>query len=256
MKTCLYFTQRCYLFYAPLEVFGSFRSTRRWLQVCCFFCMLGGSFELSAQDSYQLRGYIRESLEGSSLEGVHLQAGAAKTASDARGYFEIEVASVPVELICTSVGYDTLRLQITGQRAGLLMLEMQLAEIELETIVINSLRQDRKAPFSSTLLTQKSIESTYIGENGPMFMQYYTPSLLVVSDAGTSFGNYTSNLTIRGMGVSRINLSLAGVPLNDMLDHGFYFSNFNDMMESASSVEVQRGVGGSTQGSAAYGGSD
>ena len=124
----------------------------------------------------------------------------------------------------------------------------------LEAVAVNSSRQHTRAPLSHTLLNKKDIEPLYVGEDAPFLLQYKTPNLLVSAQSGTPFGNY-AEIRLRGMDESRISLTLEGIPLNDMLDNGFYFSNFSDILESVGSVQVQRGVGISTHGTAAYAGS-
>ena len=62
-------------------------------------------------------------------------------------------------------------------------------------------------------------------------------------------------MRLRGIGQERINITLNGIPLNDMIDHGVFFSNFTDISGSFESVQVQRGVGTSSNGVASYAGS-
>ncbi|MDX1628057.1 MAG: TonB-dependent receptor, partial [Fulvivirga sp.] len=74
------------------------------------------------------------------------------------------------------------------------------------------------------------------------------------SESGTKIANY-GNFRLRGIGQERINMTLNGIPLNDMIDHGVFFSNFTDIAHSFESMQVQRGVGITTNGNASYAGS-
>jgi len=80
-----------------------------------------------------------------------------------------------------------------------------------------------------------------------------TPSFITTSDAGTGIG-YTG-FRIRGTDANRTNITVNGVPLNDAESHGTFFVNMPDFASSLSSVQVQRGVGASTNGAAAFGAS-
>ena len=223
-----------------------------------FFLLFCGSslFATAQETDWQLQLYVVDALQGRPLQGVHLSVGQQLATTDDKGYasLQLDKTHLPYLLVCTFVGYDTLRLKLNSPPPQPLRLELRATSLQLEEVVVNALRQHEKAPLSHTIVSQKEIEDIYIGEDAPFLLQYKTPSLLVQSQSGTPFGNY-ADLRLRGMDESRINLTLAGIPLNDMLDHGFYFSNFSDLAESTSSIQVQRGVGSSTHGAAAYAGS-
>ena len=213
-------------------------------------------FVVAQTSSGVLQVYVEDERKGTPLKDAHLYVGKQVVLSDERGYASIEIDrnSSPYLLLCTYVGYDTLRISLEELPSEPLRLQMKAALLQLETVVVSSLRQHEEAPLSHTIVSKKEIEEIYLGEDAPFFLQYQTPSLLVQSQSGVPFGNY-ADLQLRGMDESRINLTLAGIPLSDMLDHSFYFSNFSDLAESASSIQVQRGVGSSTHGTAAYAGS-
>lgn len=97
----------------------------------------------------------------------------------------------------------------------------------------------------NVLQNQHGQEASYIFRN--------LPSVTNTSDAGNALGY--SYFRIRGIDQTRINVTLNGVPMNEPEDQGVYFSNYPDLMESVSQVQVQRGVGVSTNGTASYGGS-
>ena len=79
----------------------------------------------------------------------------------------------------------------------------------------------------------------------------YTPSIVVSSDAGTGVG-YT-NINIRGTDVKRINVTIDGIPVNDAESHGVWWVDLPDMASSADNMQIQRGVGTSTNGAGAFG---
>ena len=94
------------------------------------------------------------------------------------------------------------------------------------------------------------ITSRNMGQDIPYLLQL-SPSFVTTSDAGAGVG-YT-NFRIRGTDLNRINLTVNGVPLNDSESHGTWFVNMPDMASSLDNVQIQRGVGTSTNGAAAFG---
>jgi iron complex outermembrane recepter protein len=122
----------------------------------------------------------------------------------------------------------------------------------LEEISIQSIRADKKIPISEVTLNQKQIEEGYFGQEMPVLLSK-TPSVTWVSDGGHDTGY--SYFRLRGIDQTRINFTLNGVPLNEPEDQGAYFSNYPDFLNSVRSIQVQRGVGISTNGTSAFGGS-
>lgn len=121
---------------------------------------------------------------------------------------------------------------------------------ELQTIEVRSLRTSTLSPFSKSELTQKDIAAQNLGQDLPVLLQM-TPSAVVNSDAGAGVG-YTG-LRIRGTDGTRINVTLNGVPVNDAESQGTFFVNLPDLASSTSSIQLQRGVGSSTNGAGAFG---
>lgn len=120
----------------------------------------------------------------------------------------------------------------------------------LEPIEIRSLRAGSNAPFVKTEIKAIDIEKANLGQDLPYLLQY-TPSAVVTSDAGTGIG-YTG-VRVRGTDGVRMNVTLNGIPVNDAESQGTFFVNFPDIASSTGSVQLQRGVGTSTNGAAAFG---
>ncbi|MDZ7689611.1 MAG: TonB-dependent receptor plug domain-containing protein [Balneolaceae bacterium] len=109
-------------------------------------------------------------------------------------------------------------------------------------------------PIVQSIVRQRELEQVYNGEQPVFYLEDLTPAIFSYSESGTRLANYGS-MRLRGMAQERINMTLNGVPLNDMIDHGVFFSNFTDISNSFESVQVQRGVGTSSNGVASYAGS-
>ncbi len=120
----------------------------------------------------------------------------------------------------------------------------------LQPIEIKAVRATDKAPFTKTNLTKKDIEKVNLGQDLP-FILNQIPSVVINSDAGNGIG-YTG-IRIRGTDATRINITLNGIPYNDAESQGIYFVDLPDIVSSVSSIQVQRGVGTSSNGAGAFG---
>lgn len=120
----------------------------------------------------------------------------------------------------------------------------------LEGVQVKSTRAGKKTPVAFKNLSQQQIKSVNFGQDLPYLLSL-TPSVLTTSDAGNGIG-YTS-LRVRGTDPTRINITSNGIPVNDSESSAVYWVNMGDFASSVSSLQVQRGVGTSTNGSSAFG---
>ncbi len=120
----------------------------------------------------------------------------------------------------------------------------------LRTVVIQATRAGAKAPVPHTNLTDEQIARTYHAQDVP-FLLTGIPSLVETSDAGTGIG-YTG-MRIRGSDQTRINVTINGIPLNDAESQNVFWVDLPDLAASAAEIQVQRGVGLSTNGAGAFG---
>jgi len=121
----------------------------------------------------------------------------------------------------------------------------------MQPVEVTAIRADDKAPFAKTNLTKKEIEKNNLGQDLPYLLNQ-TPSVIINSDAGNGVG-YTG-IRIRGTDASRINVTLNGIPYNDAESQGTYFVDLPDIASSANSIQIQRGVGTSSNGAGSFGG--
>lgn len=121
----------------------------------------------------------------------------------------------------------------------------------MQPVEVQAVTAGEKAPFAKTNLSKKEIEKNNLGQDLP-FLLNQTPSVVVNSDAGNGVG-YTG-IRIRGTDASRINVTLNGIPYNDAESQGTFFVDLPDFSSSANSIQIQRGVGTSTNGAGAFGG--
>jgi len=125
---------------------------------------------------------------------------------------------------------------------------------QLEEVTISAVRAAENAPVAQVTVNRKEIEKQFFGQDGAFLLERLSPSLVSYSESGTGLSNY-GQMRLRGMDQTRINITLNGVPLNDMIDQGVFFSNFVDFGNSIESVQIQRGVGTSSNVVSSYAGS-
>jgi len=124
--------------------------------------------------------------------------------------------------------------------------------VKLEGVEVVSTRASAKTPVAFTNISKKDIKKQNIGKDIP-FLISTTPSILTTSDAGAGIGY--SKIRIRGTDATRINVTTNGIPMNDAESHELYWVNTPDLASSLEDIQVQRGVGTSTNGAGAFGAS-
>ena len=122
----------------------------------------------------------------------------------------------------------------------------------LDEVIIQATRIKKTDPFTQTNLTKTDIESRNLGQDVPMLLNYL-PNIVTTSDAGTGVG-YTG-IRVRGSDATRVNVTINGIALNDSESHSVYWVDLPDFASSTQSMQLQRGVGTSTNGSGAFGAS-
>ena len=123
---------------------------------------------------------------------------------------------------------------------------------QLDEVLVSAIRVNSKTPVSFSNLSKKEIQNRNLGQDIPILMNYM-PSVVTTSEAGNGVG-YTG-IRVRGSDATRVNVTINGIPYNDSESHGTFWVNMPDFASSLQSVQLQRGVGTSTNGSGAFGAS-
>lgn len=122
----------------------------------------------------------------------------------------------------------------------------------LDEVLVKSVRVDADSPITHSNLDKEDLEKRNLGQDIPMLLNYL-PSVVSTSDAGAGVG-YTY-IRVRGSDASRVNVTLNGIPFNDSESQGTFWVNLPDFASSIENLQLQRGVGTSTNGSGAFGAS-
>ena len=172
------------------------------------------------------------------------------TYTDEKGKFYLNSNSTNIEIQVSHVGYLTKEIKFSNpnQEINIVLDDGIILKDEIKVI---STRAKYNSPFAFTNISKSFIEKNNSGKDIP-FLINSTPSTYSTSDAGNGIG-YTG-VRIRGSDATRINVTINGIPYNDSESHGVFWVNVSDLASSANSIQVQRGVGSSTNGGGAFGG--
>ena len=176
--------------------------------------------------------------------------------TDEKGQFEIkEVPPGEYTVWVSHVGYNTAhqKLQIAeGIQKRMTYFQIEATPLKLDALIVKATRAADNVPITYSNLDKKAIEARNLGQDVPYILRW-TPSAVVTSDAGTGIG-YTG-IRIRGSDPTRINVTINGIPLNDSESQNVFWVDLPDFISSTQDVQIQRGVGTSTNGAGAFGAS-
>ncbi|MEL6863415.1 MAG: TonB-dependent receptor [Bacteroidota bacterium] len=221
------------------------------LRVITFVIFFLSGFVLFGQNT--LSGTITDH-NGEPLPGANiiLNDGDWVTISDEDGFFRFgRLNNGAYQLEVSYIGYQTTKQAImvngnTDFETALKPINYNMAPVE-----VLSTWADKETPMTYTNLDKETIEQNNLGQDVP-FLLRWTPSVVVTSDAGTGIG-YTG-IRIRGSDPTRINVTINGIPLNDAESQGTFWVDLPDFASSTDQIQIQRGVGTSTNGAGAFGG--
>lgn len=202
---------------------------------------------------FSIRGQVTDKQNHRPLSGASIVIGNQAGKSNASGEFSIgDLEAGTYRISIRYIGFEELTstVKVSGNtvfNAALLPLNILTDEV-----IVRSTRATENSATTYRNLNKEELEKYNQGQDLP-FLLNQTPSVVVSSDAGTGIG-YTG-LRIRGSDATRINVTLNGIPLNNPESQGSFFVNIPDFASSVDNIQIQRGVGTSTNGAGAFGGS-
>ncbi|MHA7111867.1 TonB-dependent receptor [Sunxiuqinia elliptica] len=190
---------------------------------------------------------------GEELVGANLVlSGTYKgTSTDVGGAYKFEnVKAGNYTLRVSYMGYEAQRVNLNVTKNVVKNVVLVPLDILAEEVIVSATRAGAKTPVAVTDLSREDIEAQSAGQDIP-YLLGLSPSVVTSSEAGTGIGY--SALRIRGTDPTRINVTVNGIPLNDSESQGAFWVNMPDFASSVDNVQIQRGVGTSTNGAAAFG---
>ncbi len=216
------------------------------------FCALLLPFLASAQ--FTVSGRVTGA-DGISLPGatVSISSVNLKTVTDTGGHYRFTELPVGNYMVKASyIGYETETKAFILKDDASVSFILEKSSILTEEVTVNGTRAAKNAPTTFTNLNKQQIAKNNLGQDLP-FLLDQTPSLVTQSDAGAGVG-YTY-IHIRGSDGTRINVTINGIPYNDSEEQATFFVDVPDFASSVDNIQIQRGVGTSTNGAGAFGAS-
>lgn len=223
-----------------------------------YFFLLFLPVVLLAQNEGTLRGTVAQGETPLPLAGANvvLENTHRGTITDASGQFRLESVPPGTYTVITSfVGFETARHQITIRAAQITDMVVRLVPSVLrvhEVVVTATRARERETPVAFVNITRSEIERNYWAQDMPMLLAE-SPNVQAYSDNGNGIGY--SYMKIRGFDQKRIAVMINGIPLNDAASHEVFWVDLPDFASSVQDIQIQRGVGNSLYGAAAFGGS-
>ena len=173
------------------------------------------------------------------------------TVSNTEGFFELNLPKEDTyQLKISYMGYKPFAKKLFVSNGSMLKIELEQAYVMMAEIEINATKADDKTPVAFSNVPKETLNRMNTGVDVPKLLDAM-PSLTYSSDNGSGIGY--SDLKIRGTDMTRINVTMNGVPLNNSESHEMYFVDMPDMISSVDNIQIQRGVGTSVDGPAAFG---
>ncbi|MFK7949300.1 MAG: TonB-dependent receptor [Saprospiraceae bacterium] len=222
------------------------------------FTALCVMLSVSMFGQYSITGSVYHAGTSEVLVGANvvIEENSKGASTNVYGNFTIQDLSPGSYTVLVSyVGYESAKETVVIRNSNV-KLNFELNSIAndiqiLPVVRANALRATELTPMTYYDMSKEELEANNLGQDVPYLLQM-TPSTVVTSDAGHGVG-YTG-IRIRGTDPSRINVTINGIPVNDAESQGVFWVNLPDIASSAGSIQIQRGVGTSTNGAGAFGG--
>ncbi|WP_321516966.1 TonB-dependent receptor [Marinifilum fragile] len=215
------------------------------LIVLQFVCFIGFS-------QLNLKGKVTDK-SGNALPGAAIAVKGTYLGTVANSYGEYQFTNLKAgeyQFVISFLGYETQENSVKLTESKNLDFKLNPTAIMADEVIVAATRAGNKAPVAVTNLGGEEVRKQNTGQDIP-YQLSLTPSLVESSEAGNGVGY--SALRIRGTDASRINVTINGVPLNDSESQGVFWVNMPDFASSVDNIQIQRGVGTSTNGAAAFG---
>lgn len=202
----------------------------------------------------QISGSVRDADTGEPLYGANVVLVGTRvgTVVDETGHFTIQNVSANKHILRVSyLGFSSSTLEVQAPAQNL-DIRLKPLSILTEEFIVSATRARETTPTTFQSLDKEQLSKNNLGQDLP-FLLNYTPSVITHSDAGSGIG-YTG-MRIRGTDQTRINVTVNGIPINDAESHGVFWVNMPDFASSVDNLQIQRGVGTSTNGAATFGAS-
>jgi iron complex outermembrane receptor protein len=215
------------------------------ISFCC-------SFNILAQNGPSISGHVTDNngvpLAGASITVENTDVGVT---SDSNGnYSVIGLRAGKYRISFSFIGYETRKQEVTLDKSLTLDITLSPATFMKDEVLVNATRAGEHTPLAYSVIERETLKKFSTAQDMPYLLSL-TPSLVETSEAGNGVG-YTS-LRIRGTDANRINVTVDGIPLNDPESQQVFWVDLPDLASSVDNIQIQRGVGTSSNGAGSFG---
>jgi iron complex outermembrane receptor protein len=201
---------------------------------------------------FSLSGKISDK-SSTTLPGATVKLNGKTTTTATDGSYQFTNIKAGNQTLTVSfVGYQTQTKSFNLSADQTVNIELSMSTFLADEVIVRATRASEKSATTYKNIGKAEIEQNNFGQDLP-FILNNTPGVVVTSDAGAGVG-YTG-IRIRGSDASRVNVTINGIPYNDSESQGTFWVNMPDFASSVDNIQIQRGVGTSTNGAGAFGGS-
>jgi len=200
--------------------------------------LIGTIFSLSTFSQHITTGSISDITTLEPLPGAHIRIENTfiATISSPIGQFRITgLKPGDYKILVSYIGYETFSSLIKIIKDTTLNISLKPSVIMGSEVIVSATRAADNSPTTFTTISAKDIDKVNLGQDMPYLLQT-TPSVVTTSDAGNGIGY--SNMRIRGTDLTRINVTINGIPLNDAESHGVWWVDLPDFASSAESIQI------------------
>lgn len=237
------------------SLFKNVSTTRRFQSSHTFylllvFCAFG---HMAFAQNYRVSGKVTQQ-DAQPLSGVSIEVKEFQnwTQTDLDGLYEFELPQGKYTLRFRYLTSQPMTRTIELNQDMVLDVVIQESAEVLDEVLVNAVRAGTSAPIAHSNISKEDLEKRNLGQDIPMLLNFL-PSVVTTTDAGAGVG-YTG-IRVRGINAQSTNITINGIPYNDAESMGTFWVNLSDFASSTESMQLQRGVGTSTNGAGAFGAS-
>ncbi len=219
-----------------------------------FVLAVAVALSVSCYAQFSISGVVKDSVSnpipGATIRIANTFKGVTSDNNGSYRLSNLKEGNYTVEV--SFIGYQTQQQEIELNKDVELNFDLKTSNQELSELIVEGTRVAENSPIAHTNISSKEFEKNNLGQDIPFLLQN-SVSIVSTSDAGAGVG-YTG-FRLRGSDATRINVTINGIPVNDAESQGVFWVNMPDLASSTENIQIQRGVGSSTNGSGAFGGS-
>ena len=215
------------------------------------FLIIVHSINANAQELFKLSGKVTDGNNPLPGASIVIKGTSKGVSTNFDGEFSIQLKKGTYTLVVSAISQPK-EVKVNLIKDTFISINMADSFVNLEEVLVAAVRVKSTSPVTHSNVTKEDLETRNLGQDIPALLNFL-PSVVTTSDAGAGIGY--SGIRVRGSDATRVNITINGIPYNDAESQGTFWVNMPDFTSSTESMQLQRGVGTSTNGSGAFGAS-